>query len=198
MAINTYSLIPSYNAGGQFCQNVLHYQFDDSSYGDTASAALALCNAFDTANTTHLKSMLPTSTSILSYRSRCLTAPGGFEGIKLFAAVAGLRTGLLMATAPSPVIVLFPTANAKPRGRVFLPGVSDSDLTDGEYASTFRTTVTTHAVMFVNTLTLAGGATPVATPVIYSRATSPGSSYTVEYARLSDMCGTQRRRQRPA
>jgi len=198
MAIHTYSLIPSYNAGGQFCQNVLHYQFDDSSYPDTASAALALCNAFDTANTTHLRNLIPTSTAILSYKSRSLTAPGGFEAVKLLSGVSGIRTGILQSTAPSPVAVLFPTANAKPRGRVFLPGVTDTDCTDGEYLSTFRTNFTTHAVMFVNTIVLAGGATPTATPVIYSRLTSPGSSYAVEYVRLADMVGTQRRRQRPA
>lgn len=124
--------------------------------------------------------------------------PGGFEAIKLLSGVSGLRTGNLGATAPSPVAVLFPTGNAKPRGRVFLPGVTDLDLIDGEYTSTFRSNFATHAVMFVNTVVLAGGGTPTATPVVYSRKTSPGSSYTVEYVRLSDMVGTQRRRQRPA
>jgi hypothetical protein len=34
--------------------------------------------------------------------------------------------------------------------------------------------------------------------VIFSRKTTPGSSYTIEYVRLSDILGTQRRRQRPA
>lgn len=198
MAQHTYSLIPTYSSGGQFCQNVLHYQFDDSGYADTSAAALALCNAFDTANTAHLQNLMSSSASIKSYRARGLTMPGGFEAIKLLAATPGLRIGVLQCTAVSPVAVLFPMGNAKPRGRVFLPGVSNSDLAEGEFSSTFRTDFATHAVMFVNTLTLAGGGTPVATPVIYSRKTSPGSSYTVEYARLSDMAGTQRRRQRPA
>lgn len=198
MAIHTYSLSPSYNAGGQFCANMLHYQFDDSSYGDTASAALALINAFDTANTAHLKALLCTSVAILSYRSRCLTQPGGFEAIKLLSGVTGTRTGILSVAGISPVAVLFPTANAKPRGRCFLPGCSNTDLTDGEFSSTYRAAFTTHAVMFVNTIVLAGGATPTATPVVYSRKTTPGSSFSVEYARLSDMLGTQRRRMRPA
>src|SRR5262249_34536775 len=156
-----------------------------------------LCNAFDAANTAHLKAMLSVDCEILSYKSRALTAPGGFEGIKLLTPVSGTRTGGIGASAVSPVIILFPTANAPPRGRVFLPGVSDNDLLDGEWNTGFRTAVTTHSVMFVNTLTLTGGGAPVATPVIYSRKTTPGSSYVVEYARLSDMPGTQRRRMRP-
>jgi hypothetical protein len=198
MAAHTYSLIPSYISGGQFCQNVLHYQFDDSGFTDTVSAALALIDAFDTANSTHLKNLLNTHAQITSYKSRALTAPGGFEAIKLMAGAFGLRAGNLGATAVSPVAVLFPTGNASPRGRVFLPGVSDTDLVNGEYTGAFRTNFTTHAVMFVNPLTLTGGGAPVATPVIYSRKTTPGSSYTVEYVRLSDLAGTQRRRQRPA
>lgn len=107
MATHAYSLIPSYTSGGQFCQNVLHYQFDDSGYTDTAAAALALINAFDTANTTKLKNLCTVHTDILSYRSRNLTLGGGFEAIKLLSGVSGLRTGNLGATAPSPCAVLF-------------------------------------------------------------------------------------------
>lgn len=198
MATHAYSLIPSYTSGGQFCQNVLHYQFDDSGYTDTAAAALALINAFDTANTTKLKNLCTVHTDILSYRSRNLTLGGGFEAIKLLSGVSGLRTGNLGATAPSPCAILFPTGNAKPRGRCFLPGVTDLDLIDGEYTSTFRSNFLAQAVLFTNALTLAGGGTPVATPIIYSRKTTPGTAYTVEYVRLSDMVATQRRRQRPA
>src|SRR5580765_8092832 len=129
MAQHTYSLVASYTVGGQFAQNVLHYQFDDSSYTDTASAALALCNAFDAANTAGLRAMLCTHTSINSYKARALTAPGGFEGIKLLAGPpSGTRAGVLMVSGVGPCVILFPTANAKPRGRVFLPGISDTDL----------------------------------------------------------------------
>jgi len=193
-----YTLNLNFSSGGQFASNVLHYQFDDSSYGDTASAALALIDAFDAARTAGLAAILPTSTAILSYKSRCLTAVGGFEAVKVLSGINGSRTGILAVAGVSPVCVLIPTANAKPRGRVFLPGVTDSDLVDGEFSTAFRNQVIAQAAVFTGTLTLAGGATPVATPVIYSRLTTPGSSYAVEYMRLSDMPGTQRRRQRPA
>lgn len=199
MANHTYSLVISYAPGLQFAQNVLHYQFDDSSYSDTASAALALCNSFDAANTTALRSILSTHVTLLSYKARALTAPGGFEAVKLLAGPpVGTRAGNLSTTAVSPVVVLFPTANAKPRGRVFLPGVSDSDLLDGDFSSGYRTAFNAARHIFSDVIVLAGGATPSATPVIYSRKTTPGSSYSVEYPRLSEMAGTQRRRQRPA
>lgn len=199
MPNNTYSLIVSYAVSQEFAQNILHYQFDDASYTDTASAALALCNAFDAANTTPLKALLSSHVSILSYKSRCLTSPGGFEGLKILAGPpTGTRAGTMQCSAVGPCIILFPSGNAKPRGRVFLPGISDTDCIDGEIQTGYLTAFGTNGHIFKDVLTLAGGATPAATPVIYSRKTTPGSSYAVEYPRLSGMVATQRRRQRPA
>jgi hypothetical protein len=198
MATNIYSLVATYTEGGQFAQNVLHYEFDDSSYSDTATAALALCNAFDTTNTTHLRNLIPTTVQIASYKGRSLTTGGGFEAIKLLGAVFGLRTGNLSASGPSPVAVLFPLGNAKPRGRCFLPGVTDTDLVNGEYTTSFRNNFTTHAAMFTNALALSGGGSPTATPVIYHRKPAPAVGYIIEYVRLSDTVGQLFRRQRPA
>lgn len=198
MGIHTYSLILSYDNGGQFSQNVLHYQFEDSGYTDTQSAALALINAWDTANRTKLRNMLPLLTKLVSIKARGLTAPGGFEAIKLISSTnGGLRTGNQGTAAVGPCIILFPTANAKPRGRCFLPGVSDDDLIDGDFTSTYKAVVVTNATLFTASIVLAGGGTPTAAPVIYSRKTTPGTAYAIEYARLSPMAGTQRRRQRP-
>lgn len=199
MASHTYSLIATYNIGGQFGQNILHYSFDDAGFTDTQSAALSLVNAFDAANTAHLRAMLCTNVSIKSYKSRALNVAGGFEAIKLLAGPPfGTRAGNLSTSGVSPVIVLFPNGNAKQRGRVFLPGVSDSDLIDGDFTASYRNVVNINQVMFVNTITLTGGGAPVASPVVYSRLPLPSTSRIVEYARLSEMAGTLRRRQRPA
>ena len=199
MAINTYSLIPSYISAGQFVQNVLHYTFEDSAFGDTASAALALCNAFDANNTTHLRNLIPVQTVLQSYKSRCLTQHGGFEAIKLVGPQAGIRTGNLECAAVGPVAILFPTANHYVRGKVFLPGVTDTDCVNGEYTNAFRTNFTTHAVMFTNPITLTGGGSPTANPAVFRRfGALPGLPLAIQYVRLSDMVGTQRRRQRPA
>lgn len=198
MATHVYSLVMSYVNGGQFSQNVLHYQFDDAGFTNTSDAASSLCNAFNAANTTPLKTILPTTTQITSYKGRNITAGGGFEGILLIGATFGLRAGNLSTSGVSPVLVVFPSANAKPRGRIFLPGVTDTDLVNGEFTTSFKNAVNAQKHFVSDTLTLTGGGGPVATPVVVSRKTVPVTPYVVEYVRLSPMPGTQRRRQRPA
>ena len=199
MATHTYQLTVSYRCAGQFAQNILHYAFDDAGFADTQAAALALATAFDAANTTPLRGMLCVDVSILSYKARSLSGVGGFEAILLLAGPpTGTRAGNVAVSAVSPVIVLFPVGNAPQRGRVFLPGVSESDLFDGDFSTGYRTAVAARRHIYVDTLNLVGGGAPVATPVVYSRKPLPATSRTVEYARLSDMAGTLRRRQRPA
>jgi hypothetical protein len=127
-----------------------------------------------------------------------LNTPGGFEGILLLApGVIGTRGGGISVAGMSPVAVLFPLANAKQRGRVFLPGISDGDCVDGVITAAYKALFTTHAVCLTQLLTLAGGGGPTATPVVYSRKPLPATSRIVEYARLSALVGTMKRRQRP-
>jgi hypothetical protein len=95
-------------------------------------------------------------------------------------------------------MVLYPIGNAKQRGRIFLPGISDDDLIDGDFQAGFRTAVSVGKHIFSDTLTLTGGGAPVASPVVYSRLPLPSVSRIIEYVLLSEMAGTQRRRQRPA
>jgi hypothetical protein len=199
MATHTYQLSISYSISTEFAQNILHYQFDDGGFADTQSAALALVDAFDAHCTTGYKSILPNSTSILSYRGRALNVAGGFEAIKLLAGPpAGTRAGNLQVTGVCPVLIFFPNGNAKQRGRMFLPGVTDLDLIDGDFQVGFRGQVSAVRHLFSDTLTLTGGGAPVASPVVYSRLPLPSTSRIIEYVRLSDMPGTLRRRQRPA
>ena len=199
MATHTYSLVISYNCGGQFAQNILHYQFDDAGFTNTSDAAFALANAFDTNERTALRNILSQHVQLLSYKARALNVSGGFEGILLVAGtVVGVRAGNLSTSAPSACVILFPNANAKQRGRCFLPGVSDNDAVNGAFTANYKTTFDTNKHLFTDTLTLSGGGAPVATPVVYSRLPGPPVSRVVEYARLSPMVATQRRRQRPA
>lgn len=199
MATNTYSLVISYRNAGQFSQNVLHYSFDDASYPDTQTAAAALCQQFDADNTTKLRNLLCLDVFILSYKARKLGGSGGFEAVRLLSpSLSGNRTGNVAASGVGPCIILYPTGNAKYRGRVFLPGISDSDCTNGGYTSGYKTAFSTNGSMFTATMVLPGGGTPTATPVIYSRKPLPSTSRTVEACRLSVMVATQRRRQRPA
>lgn len=197
MPTDTYSLAVNYSCGNQFCSNILHYQFDDSGFTSSAAAALALATAFDTANRTALKNILPTATTLLSYKARNIQSHGGFEG---FLAVppgqTGARTGNLAASGVSPLLILYPTDGGRERGKIFLPGVTDTDMIDGEYQTAFNTALNTNKHIFTDTLTLVGGGGPTATPVIFSRRTD--LAHTIAYIVRSMVFGTQRRRQRPA
>jgi hypothetical protein len=197
MATHTYTLAINYNAGGQFATNVLHYQFDDVSYGTTAQAGLALLNAWDAAVKAAWLNMLSIHVTLLSIKSRALNVSGGFEAIKPYAAgVVGARAGNMMAAGVGPVIILVPTGNAKQRGRIFLPGCSDTDVADGILSAAYFAILGTNMVTALTPITLAGGGAPVATPVIYSRKPAPVSR-TIFASYPSPMIGEQRRRQLP-
>jgi hypothetical protein len=198
MATHIYSLAISYNCGGQFCQNVLHYQFDDSGFQSTAGAAAALITAFDTANRTKLKNILPAATTLLSYKARSVSQVGGFESFfNLPAGQVGARAGTIAASGICVGVLLVPIGNAKARGRVFLPGVTMTDVENGEYQTGFLTAWLANKDLFSNNLTIVGGGGPTATPCIYHRAPPPKVGYTIQYVTLTSYPTTQRRRQRP-
>lgn len=198
MAVHIYQLGINYNVGGQFATNVLHYTFDDSSYADTATAAAKLCLSFQAANQTPLKTMLSQHVTILSYKARAVNVVGGFEGGVITApGVVGLRTGNLSASGQGPVIIWYPTANAKPRGRTFLPGISDTDVADGILTAAYKTVMATQISALLTPIVLTGGATPTASLALLRRG-PPITSLPIGEAQTSDLVGMTRRRQVPA
>lgn len=197
MANETYSLVLSYIGESQFSQNILHYQFDDSGFNTTEEAALALCNAWDTANRTALKSILPIQTTLKSIKSRRVSLPGGFEAfLPIASGGAGTRTGVVCVSGIGPGVILYPAAQVAARGRVFLPGISDTDVIDGDFSSGFLTAFAAAAHIFSDPLTLTGGGGPVATPGILKR-TPPEAMNLIGHVDLIPYPVTQRRRQRP-
>jgi hypothetical protein len=198
MAQQTYRLTISYNTAGQFAQNVLHYEFDDALYADTTLAANALNNAFNTHCTGALKDALNINTKILSYKSRRITAVGGFEAIRLGTITdVGNRAGDLSASGLAPLIRFITNDVPVRTGRMFLPGVSDNDSTDGYLTAAFFTDLTDLANVLDDSLTLVGGGAPTATAVIWS--TAPVKvAIPISIAVPSPYLATQRRRQRPA
>lgn len=198
MSIQTYRLTISYNSAGQFAQNVLHYQFADDGYATTVDAGTALNNAFSTHCTAQLKAALSVHTQILSYKSRRITAAGGFEAVKLgVVGDIGTRAGDLSASGLAPLIRFITISTPPVSGRMYLPGISDSDCDDGYCTSAFFTVLEGLANVLDDPITLAGGGAPVATPVI--RTVSPvRDSLTINPAVPVSWLATQRRRQRPA
>jgi len=197
MATNTYQLVISYNVSGQFAANVLHYSFDDAGFNSTSLASKGLTDGFNAANTTALKNILSLHTTILSYKARCITSPGGFEGgTALAAGTVGLRTGNQSISGAGPVYIWYPTGNRKERGRMFIPGVSDTDCFDGVLTSTFHSVLVSSGSTLITPFNVVGGGAVVATPVVRSRKLL--QSFTVGQAQVSMMIGQVRRRQIPA
>lgn len=198
MANNTYRLTISYNTAGQFAQNVLHYRFVDDAFVTSAQAAAALNDAFALHCGTPLKNALSEHTQVLSYKSRLISSPGGFEAVKLGAGGdIGARTGDLSASGLAPLI-RFLTIGVPPKsGRMFLPGVSDDDCDDSFITSTLATDLQALADVLDDNITLVGGGSPVATPVL--RTVSPVvDSIPISICVPCSWLATQRRRQRPA
>jgi len=196
MADSCYSLITNMNCGGQFAVNVFHYHFDDAGFLSTSAAAHALITSWITSIKPAYIAIIPNETTILSIRSRKVSAVGGFEFLQpLTTANVGLRTGVLMASGVSPLLIFLPLNNAKQRGKCFLPGITNDDLVDGCIIDTYRSAVESHYSALISSITLTGGGGPTAVPVIYSRKNNTWQGIDAVY--LSMKIGRQRRRQLP-
>lgn len=196
MSLNTYSLIPSFTTAGQFAQCVWHYQFDDAGFTTTKSAAEALQIAWDTANRTNLRAILPSNCVLNSYKGSCVSSPGGFEAFTpVTSSNAGTRTGQQSAAGINPCIIHYPVNLSLGRGRTFLPGVSESDCVTGIWTSSFRSAVQGVLTTLFDPITLTGGGGPTATFGYFRR---PQKVFVaLVNSILSENVATQRRRMRP-
>ena len=192
-----YQLVVNTNIGGQFASNVLHFEFDDSGYGTTAQAGLALCNGWVAGGGDGaFRDLCSVHTQFLSLRARKINSVGGFEGQRGYAAgTFGSRPGNLSASGVSAVIVLIPTGNAKERGRIFLPGLSDTDCVDGQLQAGFLLAGTAAHATMLAPFVLAGGGAPTAQIRLYSRKLR--LVRTIQLMQTSVMVGQIRRRQVP-
>lgn len=197
MAQNIYTVVINSNVAGQFCSSVQHWQFDDSGYATTQLAAQALLTAWSTAKKTAWRACHPTDSTLLTIASQRITNGGGFKAVSTFSGSnAGTRTGTTSASGLAPCFIINGVLNSAKRGRLFLHGVSESDIIDGVFTDNYRTAVNTNMDTVFDSVTLAGGGTPGADSVIYNRKLK--SAVLTDTHALSDMCGTIRRRQRPA
>jgi hypothetical protein len=195
---HTYKLTISYNTAGQFAQNVLHYSFEDGAFATTVAAADALNNAFSAHCTGPLKDALSTHVQILSYKSRLVSASGGFEAVKLgVAGDVGNRTGDLSASGLAPLIRFITNGVPPKSGRMFLPGVSDDDCEDSFLTGAYFTDLQALANALDDPITLVGGGSPLATPVLFTHQPII-DSIPISVAVPATFLATQRRRQRPS
>jgi len=199
MAQQTYSLIASYTAGGQFAQNVWHWQFDDAGFTTTKAAAQALQSAFVTlGHKAALLSILPTDVTINSLKGGRVSSPGGFDAFSPLAAVAhtGTRPGTMSASGIAPVLIHYPINLSLGRGRTFLPGVSELDVDDGLFVGTFRGAVQSALSTLFQNMVLTGGGGPTAVFGYFRR---PQKVFVaLPNTVLSENLGQMKKRMRPA
>jgi len=197
MALNTYSLVINHSSAGQFASNVTHWQFDDSGFDTTQSAAQALQNAWLSARKTTWLSMLPNVVSLISLNSRCETQLGGFDSFgALPAGNVGARAGAISVSGLCPCIIHYPVNLSLGRGRTFLPGIREADIDDGIFTTGYRSAIETALTTMFDPLTLTGGGSPTAT---FGYLRRPSKVFVaLANSILSENLGTQRRRMRPA
>jgi hypothetical protein len=197
MSQNVYSLAVNGVSAGQFVQNILHFQFDDAGYSTSQIAAAQLITAWHNARGLTWRQLLPSDYTLKSYSAVKVTGGGGFSSfLPAPGTTAGQRSGTQSATAINPVIVTTPIPFGRGRGKIFLPGVSETDIQDGVYTDAYVTAVTGGLITLLDDLTLAGGGTPTA---VYGWLKANGTTFArADKVWLSMNVGTQRRRMKPA
>jgi hypothetical protein len=197
MATHIYQMSINYNCANQFASNILHFSFDDGGFTTTAAAARGLIQGWDNTNRTRLRNILSNQVAILSYRARAVNVSGGFEGsATISTSNLGNRTGNLMASGIGPVSILFPIGNAKQRGRIFWPGVSDTDCVDGILTAAYKAVLNTSLSGMIAPFPTVGGGTVTVQPIVYSRRLL--QAFNIFAAQTSMLVGQVRRRQLPA
>lgn len=197
MAQNVYSLAITGTSAGQFVQNVLHYRFDDAGYTTSQVAAAQLITKWHNTNAALWRAILPTDYLLKSYKAVKVTGGGGFSSfLPNPGTQAGTRSGTQSASALNPVIIITPVVLTRARGKIFLPGISETDIEDGVFTAAYTAAVTSALTTLLDDLVLAGGGGPTA---VYGWMKKDNVTFvTGDNVFLSQNLGTQRRRMKPA
>lgn len=199
MPAECYELVISGILAGQFVQNVLHVNVDNS--GSTAPYTVAQ-SVLDTLNGTETWfdtwcAALPGDYRCTSARCRRVLVTGGPTAILLGASMSqdvGQRAGSIQAAQVNPVLVFITTIRPNRPGRIFLPGLSETDCDDMTYTAGVLTVFNDLITKIVGAFTL-DTLTYAASFGVLRR--EIGASDDITAGRVSPLIGTQRRRLRP-
>lgn len=199
MPAECYELVISGVLSGQFVQNVMHVNIDNSGSTNPYTVAQDLLATLDTTSdlSTFWNNCLPTDYRITSWRARRVLVTGGPTAIRLAGDLTtpiGQRSGSIQAAQVNPVMVWLTTINPSRPGKTFLPGLSETDCDDMTYTAgiiaEYQALIDLIVANFtLDTLTYASNFS------IFRRGSS--SSNDITAGRISPLIGTQRRRLRP-
>lgn len=198
MANQTYQLVITGNAAGQFVQNIFHYRMDDDGYTNRLQAAQGLIGGWLAADKhVNFLAMVPTSYIAKSVKARRITNGGGPEFIDVSIDTEPGTFGDGMQTSANGPTLIWNTSGGPRRiGKTFLPGIANSNINGGEITAAAIAELYDQASEFDDDFNATGGATPVCTFCI-PRSNDPATRSLVVDVQISRYLGVQRRRQLP-
>jgi hypothetical protein len=192
-----FSLVATWEGGGQLFQNVLHYNLEETGTFRPDQYAKRLIDAFIAGHLGPWLDCLSTTVNLASLKSQKISGTGGptVTMAQDPTDYVGTRDGSIGNTSEN-VVVEFPVhLNSKNvTGKIFISGIIDDDIVDNVINSTlvdFAQAVGDSMLVPIDLLAGAGNATYV----IFNR--ENGFFATPTFAQIGTVIGSQRRRLRP-
>lgn len=199
MALELFEVTVSGKLGGQFVQNIVHYVVNNSSSTGAYETAVDLLNGLnEIGNFIELfTDVCPADYTMTSVRARRIGPTGGPTAILLQAVLVadtGQRSGQISVSSSAPLLLLLTTNRPNRLGRIFIPGVSETDVANNVLASGLVTALQALGDEYRVGSVLPGSGDSY-NGVVFRRALAVGDSLAA--TRVSQTVGTQRRRQKP-
>jgi len=198
MANQTYRLVVTGNAAGQFVQNIFHYRLDDGGFADRLLAAKGLIEGWIAATMHEFwLAMCPDAYILKSVKARRITNGGGPEYVDVsLNGQTGSAGADLQCSANGPVIIWNTEGGARRVGKTFVPGISNANIKTGEITEAFLAELISQADDYRAAFAVVGGGAVLAVLVI-PRSNDPATRSTINMVQVSKYLGKQRRRQLP-
>lgn len=204
MAEETYEVVITGHLAGQFVQTVQHVQATIATPVNPFASALLIAQDITFGPVIDSWcSMLPIDWVGSSVRVRKVDGAGGPTAIVLvsnWSSPGGARPGSISSAQVNPLIIWIGTDTPDKTGRLFIPGVSETDIDDMVLTGGLLTAIQAFVTAWIAGGTLGGVDSYVG--AIYRRArTGPppvaASTDVIFAGQVSPLIGTQRRRLRP-
>lgn len=146
MPNETYEAVLTGNLSGQYVQTITHWNVDNAGSADPYTMAKDIADGLSGASgwIDLLMAVTPTGYTASSVRVRRVSTGGGPTAIVLGAAFVdsqGDRTGAIQSFQANPCVIWITTPRPAKVGKIYIPGLSETDADAGAYASGFVTAV---------------------------------------------------------
>lgn len=192
-----YQLTLTGTLAGQFVQNILHYQFEETSSQSAFINAAAIGNAWTADEIDNWLSIISSSYIMSSVRCQQISDGGGatYTQTSGVAGMTGARAAEISVQTVGPLINFPATVDKPVVGKIFVPGIPEADVSMGVIGSTLLGDLTTFLGNWIPAITISG---TVAGQLYYCVANAAKDNWArPDGGYVSATIGTQRRRARP-